>query len=113
MTPAVVIRPILLNSVNQRAPSGPAAIPPDTLAVGGENSVMTPAVVIRPILLLMFSSANQRAPSGPAVIPMGSLLAVGIANSVTTCAHAPPDSKQSDASMQPRRMRSHFMFGSP
>ena len=49
-----MIRPILLppNSVNQRLPSGPAAMPAGSLlAVGTVNSVMTPAVVIRPILL--------------------------------------------------------------
>ena len=49
-----MIRPILLPlySVNQRLPSGPAAIPYGRLpAVGTGNSVTTPAVVIRPILL--------------------------------------------------------------
>ena len=54
MTPAVVIRPILLPllSVNQRLPSGPAVMPRGTASgVGIGNSVTTPAVVIRPILL--------------------------------------------------------------
>ena len=57
MTPAVVIRPILLasSSVNQRLPSGPAAIPAGRCRpVGMGNSVMTPAVVIRPIWLPRF-----------------------------------------------------------
>ena len=86
MMPAVVIRPIWLpsDSVNQRLPSGPAAIPAGMLlAVGSANSVMMPAVVIRPIWLLP-ASANQRLPSGPAVMPTGMLSGVGIANSVIT-----------------------------
>ena len=51
-TPAVVMRPILLVSlsVNQSAPSGPAAMPKGLLAaVGIGNSVKSPAVVMRPI----------------------------------------------------------------
>ncbi len=70
-TPAVVIRPIFLPkySVNQRLPSGPAAMYQGLLfAVGMANSVMTPAVVIRPIRLAP-CSVNQRLPSGPAAIP--------------------------------------------
>jgi hypothetical protein len=45
ITPAVVIRPMLLAfSVNQRLPSGPAAMLPDPLlGTGVANSVMTPA----------------------------------------------------------------------
>ena len=61
-TPAVVIRPILsAPSANQRAPSGPAAIPAGALLfVGIVNSlVITPAVVIRPILLPLFENYNQ------------------------------------------------------
>jgi len=83
MTPAVVIRPILLpaSSVNQSLPSGPAVMPFEVLAaVWMENSsaaVMTPAVVMRPILLLA-PSVNQSLPSGPAVMPAGLLLAVGV-----------------------------------
>src|SRR5258707_13410636 len=70
ITPAVVIRPILLPtcSANHSAPSGPvvmpAGVPP---AVGIGNSVITPAVVMRPILLLK-ASVNHSAPSGPVVI---------------------------------------------
>ena len=81
MTPAVVIRPILLASLsaNQRAPSGPAAIPVELPPL--VNSVITPAVVIRPILL---PSVNQRAPSGPAAIHSGMLPLVGTVNSVIT-----------------------------
>ena len=70
--------------MNQRLPSGPAAMPPGALsAVGIGNSVTTPAVVIRPILLPS-ASVNQRLPSGPAAMPDGRLLAVGIGNSVMT-----------------------------
>jgi hypothetical protein len=56
MTPAVVIRPILLvlPSANHSAPSGPTVISlPPMLAVGVGYSEMAPAVVIRPILLLL------------------------------------------------------------
>ena len=71
ITPAVVIRPIwLVASVNQRFPSGPAAIAPGPWAlvvVWGANSLITPVVVMRPILLP--DSVNQRAPSGPATMP--------------------------------------------
>jgi hypothetical protein len=69
--PPGVIRPILLPvaSVNQRLPSGPAAIPfgllPPEMPV--ENSVTAPLGVIRPILLEL-NSVNQRLPSGPAAI---------------------------------------------
>ena len=73
-----------MNSVNQRAPSGPGVMSVRALlAVGRVNSVMTPAVVIRPILSLV-CSVNQRAPSGPVVIPAGPLSAVGMVNSVMT-----------------------------
>ena len=73
-----------MTSVNQRLPSGPAAIPNRPLpAVRTGNSVTTPAVVIRPILLPP-PSVNQRLPSGPAAIAGGWLLAVGTGNSVTT-----------------------------
>src|SRR2546421_341999 len=79
-----VMRPILLplSSVNQRLPSGPAAIPyGELLVVGTGNSVMVPLGLMRPILLPL-SSVNQRLPSGPAVIPVGPLSAVGTGNSV-------------------------------
>jgi len=74
MAAPVVMRPIWLplDSVNQRAPSGPAAIPKGSpLAVGIANSVMTPAVVIFPIFeeeRPERRSVNQRLPSGPAAI---------------------------------------------
>src|ERR1017187_584082 len=67
MSPAVVIRPILLllDSANHSAPSGPAAIPAGQAnAVGTGYSVMYPAVVIRPILSPS-CSVNHSAPSGP------------------------------------------------
>src|ERR1039458_7783967 len=71
MSPAVVIRPILLllDSANHSAPSAPAAIPAGQAnAVGTGYSVMYPAVVIRPILSPS-CSVNHSAPSGPATIP--------------------------------------------
>ena len=66
-------------SVNQRLPSGPAAMPSGALlaVVPVENSVTAPAGVIRPIWLPT-SSVNQRLPSGPAAMPYGLLLAVGM-----------------------------------
>ena len=70
--PDGVIWPIwfLLASVNQRFPSGPAAIPMGSLpAVGTANSLMVPDGVIRP-MLLPSSSVNQRFPSGPATISL-------------------------------------------
>jgi hypothetical protein len=73
MTPAVVIRPILLvlPSVNHSAPSGPAVIAlPPMLAVGVGYSEIVPAVVIRP-MLSPCCSVNHSAPSGPAVMPRG------------------------------------------
>src|SRR5579884_2790004 len=78
-----MMRPILpLPSVNQRLPSGPAAIPSGKLwSVGIANSVTVPEGVMRPILLPL-DSVNQRLPSGPLVIPTGSPLAVGIGNAV-------------------------------
>src|SRR6266536_5921868 len=86
MTPAVVNRPILLLmlTVKQRAPSGPAVIPLRSLGleVGTRNSVMTPPVVIRPILGP--PSVNQRAPSDPAVMALALANAVGMVNSVMT-----------------------------
>ncbi len=88
MLPAVVMRPMTFapknGSVNQRAPSGPAAISAGPLpgGVGTENSVMRPAVVIRPILLVR-ASVNHIAPSGPAAIRNGSLFEVGTGNSLT------------------------------
>ena len=72
MTPAVVIRPILLrgDSVNQRLPSGPAVMPEGSLsAVGIGNSVTTPAGVMRPILLAAFGEPEVAV--GPAVMPRG------------------------------------------
>src|SRR6266568_3397609 len=84
IAPAVVIRPILFAfSVNQSAPSEPAAIPygsADTVGIG--YSVNTPAVVTRPILLPA-DSVNQRAPSGPETIVCGELFGVGGTNVVT------------------------------
>ena len=70
-----MIRPILLaaDSVNQSAPSGPAAMPPGLLPkVGIANSVITPAGVIRPIRFPP-GSVNQRLPSAPVVIPWAAL----------------------------------------
>src|SRR5262245_47220355 len=85
ITPAVVIRPILLVpvSVNQSAPSGPVVIATVPLLASKGYSVITPAVVIRPILLAV--SVNQSAPSGPAVIPEG-LLSTGYSVILIRCA---------------------------
>jgi len=73
--PDVVVRPILLvlNSVNQSAPSEPTAMSNgQLLAVGTGYSVIAPVVVIRPILFAVpLYSVNQSAPSGPAVMPIG------------------------------------------
>ncbi len=79
MTPAGVMRPILLLSkaVNQRFPSDPAAMRNTRVGSGSGNSVMTPAVVMRPILWPLFSQ-NQRLPSGPATMPSGDALDVGM-----------------------------------
>src|SRR5207248_1326175 len=79
MTPAVVIlatRPLLLDSVNHRLPSGPTVMPWGKLfAVGIGNSVIVPVDVIRPILLPL-DSTNHMLPSGPSVMPMGALFGV-------------------------------------
>lgn len=71
--PAVVIRPILsaAGSVNQSAPSGPAAIPTGSAPAESWNSVTAPFAAIRPIRSRAVS-VNHIAPSGPAVIPRGS-----------------------------------------
>src|SRR4051812_12021102 len=74
------------DSVNQSAPSAPAAIDVgDVPAVGTANSVMTPPGVMRPIRSPE-NSVNHRLPSGPATIPYGWADAVGTVNSVM----APP-----------------------
>ena len=59
-----------LTSVNQSAPSGPAAISIGPLKVATGNSLKLPAIVTRPILSVL-PSVNQSAPSGPAAIPSG------------------------------------------
>src|SRR2546428_12814569 len=71
-----VMRPILLplTSVNQRLPSGPAAISLRKLGTG--NSVMVPLGLMRPILLAV-CSVYERLPSGPSVMPVGGLPAAG------------------------------------
>src|SRR5437899_832499 len=85
MTPVRVMRPIalLLDSVNQRLPSGPLVIPDGKLlSVGRGNSVTFPSGVMRPMLSPL-DSVNQRLPSGPGVIPCGSPW-VGRENSAIT-----------------------------
>ena len=67
------MRPMLpiLNSANQRLPSGPTVRPSGRLlCVGMGNAVKLPLVVRRPILLPA-RSVNHRLPSGPAVISWG------------------------------------------
>ena len=74
--PEVVMRPIWFAppSVNQRARSGPATMPPGPLdTVGMRNSVMEPEVVMRPMELLPWL-VNQSAPSGPVTMPNGELI---------------------------------------
>src|ERR1700687_5757200 len=80
IAPMVVIRASLSISLNQRAPSGAAAIWSPTWE-GVANSVMEPLLVMRPILLGP-DSTNHTASSGPAAIPVGRLFGVGIPNSV-------------------------------
>src|SRR2546427_11205911 len=65
-----VMRPILLplTSVNQRLPSGPAAISLRKLGTG--NSVMVPLGLMRPILLAA-CSVNQGWPCGAKVMRVG------------------------------------------
>src|SRR5207302_8878026 len=80
------MRPILLapRSVNQIAPSPPAAIPSGRLlGVGMANSAMDPLTLPRPIWLAA-SSVNQRRWSGPEAIPYGKLEAVGTGYSTTS-----------------------------
>src|SRR5205823_2354639 len=70
-------------SVNQRLPSGPAAMSQaPLLAVGMGYSVNKPPVVT---LATLFApdSMNQSFPSGPATMPAGLLKAAGIGYSVT------------------------------
>lgn len=84
ITPAVVIRPILLTlgSTNQRALSGPDVMPLSPIKEAGKGySVMAPDVLIRPILSPPYS-ANHNAPSEPAVMCDGLLFGVGTVNSV-------------------------------
>src|SRR6202162_311080 len=95
ITPAVVIRPILLVfvSANQRFPSDPPVMP-DTprgqkscpqLVGRKEHSVITPAVVIR--LIVFVASVTQRFPSEPAAMPLGPLVnAAGVGYLVFTTA---------------------------
>ena len=67
IVPEVVILPILFavdRSVNQRLPSGPAAMPSGLLSAGSAYSVIVPEVVILPILFVPYS-VNHRLPSGP------------------------------------------------
>src|SRR5215469_16897467 len=68
-------------SVNHKLPSGPAAIPPGAVVVGGAYSVNAPDVVTLATLSAP-DSVNQRLPSGPVVMPFGSPLAVGTLYSV-------------------------------
>ena len=71
--------------MNQRLPSGPAAMPigPLPAVMPLLNSVTAPAGVMRPMRLPL-CSVNQRLPSGPAAMPVGPLLAeMPLLNSVT------------------------------
>ena len=73
ITPAVVIRPILLplDSVNHSAPSGPAVMSArNASGVGSGYSVSWPSLVSRPIALPR-SSLNHSAPSEPSTMSVG------------------------------------------
>ena len=76
------------NSVNQRAPSGPAVIPVGTPAWESPTvyRVIAPEGVTRSIDPLRFesepTSVNQRLPSGPCVIPAVMLTGVEPPNSL-------------------------------
>src|SRR5215813_13829809 len=87
ITPAVVMRPMLLLFTNHSAPSGPVVMPDGALLVPGiGNSVTTPAVVMRPMLLVLGGASglvNHSAPSGPVVMTSGPPPG-GSGNSVTT-----------------------------
>ena len=80
MTPAVVIRPmafpLILHSVNQRFPSGPAVMAQGALNGYSGNSEMTPEGVMRPIMetvpISKSAAVNHRLPSGPATMPVPS-----------------------------------------
>src|SRR5579871_6106538 len=103
------MRPILLSlfSVNQRLPSGPAAISSGWLLGGSANSVTAPLGVMRPISLTP-TSVNQRLPSGPAVMAPGILWA-GRVNSVivapTVPAHGHQDAREAGDDLHPVRDR--------
>src|SRR5262249_54893279 len=79
-----LIIPILLaaSSVNQRLPSGPAAIPKglELAVVVAKSAVAWVGGLIIPVLLARIS-VSQRLPSGPATIDWGLELAVGTGNS--------------------------------
>src|SRR5208283_1029706 len=77
------IRPGFADSVNHKLPSGPTAMPKDSLFGVNPllNSVTAPLVVIRPIAPSPPDSVNHRSPSGPVVIIAGAL-PLGNENSV-------------------------------
>jgi hypothetical protein len=81
MVPPVLMTPILLppNSVNQRLPSGPAAmrIGP-LLLVGTGNSLTAPVLMLTLPILFPVNSVNQILPSEPTAIPSGVLTEVGV-----------------------------------
>src|SRR2546430_12340355 len=87
-TPRVVILAIWLapGMVNQRLPSGPAAISCGPVLAGMSdgrpNSVRWPPGVIRPIFLALIS-VNHRFPSRPATMPFGPLVGSGSGNTVS------------------------------
>src|SRR6266568_3119246 len=72
----------VLNSVNQRLPLGPEAIPSGSTLSRDVVSVIAPAVVIRPSRCPA-NSVNHSAPSGPVVMSIGVPLC-GSGNSVIT-----------------------------
>src|SRR5438132_41738 len=73
---------LVLFSVNQTLPSGPAVIPSGwLLALGVTYSVMRCVTGLMVAMRLLVFSVNQTLPSGPAAMPPGELLAVSSGNS--------------------------------
>src|SRR5579859_2027331 len=83
ITPAVVIRPMLMPHLNQRLPSGPLTIPPGEHPGEIGYSVITPDVVALPIFCVEYS-VNHRLPSGPVVTVLPPMPPEGKGYSVMT-----------------------------
>src|SRR4029077_19111369 len=85
IVPVTVMRPIfpLVDSVNQRLPSGPEVIWAGWLFIVGILKIFTLSVVAFMTAMLFFAySQNQMLPSGPVVMPLGWLFNCGMVFSV-------------------------------